>query len=251
MAKIISSTAGTRVAPMDSYKFLRGTTATFKTTFYSDAKPITVNVGTKPVITILQPSFLNKAGSGPNMVAQIEGELVPGQEYEYKFDWDVPPTIEPLNNFVVRYQAHIGPINNIFGDEFFEIVSELGQITIKTAGYATIDDVRRKKFNIDDYMPVTIKKDVQARNDMIQAHIDDATSKLREEMPLFKQRGYTENYRLFVVYYTIWSILLAARGEDGSSVSDRNINLWRGEWKQILNQEKRKGGIQGIPLGRG
>jgi len=251
MAKVISSTTGTRIEPLDTYKFIRGTTATFKVMFHSDGKPTTVSVGTKPTIVILKPSFLNKSGAGPAIVATIEGELVAGQEYEYKFDWEIPPSIEPLNNFVVRYQATIGAITNIFGDEFFEIVSELGMISIKTAGYATISDVRSKKFNIDDYMPVAIKKDLDARNSIIQSHIDDATSKLREEMPLFKQRGNTENYRLFVIYYTVWSLLLASRGEDVSSVSDSNLQYWRTEWKQILNQEKRKGGIQGIPLGRG
>lgn len=251
MAKIVSSVAGTRTEPMDSYKFLRGTTGTFKVIFYNNGVPTTVNSSTKPIARILQPSFLNNGGAGPKIVATIEGELVTGQEFEYKFEWAIPATIEPLNNYIIRYEAQIGPVNNIFGDEFFEVVSELGQISIRTSGYATVDDIRRKKFNIDDYLPVTMKKDVQARNDMIQAHIDDATSKLREELPLFKQRGHSENYRLFVIYYTIWSLLLAARGEDGSSISDRNLSFWQREWQRILAQEKREGVMQGIPLGRG
>lgn len=251
MAKIVSSIAGTRTEPLDSYKFLRGTTATFKVTFYNNGVPTKVNTATSPKAVVFAPAFLNGAGPAPVAIAQIEGSLVTGQEYEYKFDWDVPSGLEPLNNYIVRYEATIGTITNIFGDEYFEVVSELGQVSIKTAGYATIDDIRRKKFNIDDYLPVSMKKDVQARNDMIQAHIDDATSRLREELPLFKQRGHSENYRLFVVYYTIWSILLAARGEDGSSVSDRNISFWQREWQKILDQEKREGVFQGIPLGRG
>lgn len=251
MSKVVSSTAGTRTEPMDSYKFLRGTTATFKVTFYNDGVPTKVNTGTAPKITILRPSFLNNSGSGPGIVDQIEGSLVTGQEYEYQFNWDVPATIEPLNNYVVRYEAEIGVVNNIFGDEYFEVVSELGEISIKTTGYATVTDIRKKKFNIDDYLPVSLKKDVTARNDLIQSFIDDATMKLREELPLFKQRGHSENYRLFCIYYTIWSILLAARGEDGSSVSDRNLAFWQREWMRILAQEKREGVMQGIPLGRG
>jgi hypothetical protein len=230
---------------------LRGVTATFKVTFHNNGVPTKVDTGTKPVARILKPSFLNNSGSGPAIVATIEGELVTGQEFEYKFDWDIPVNIEPLNNFVVRYEAQIGSINNIFGDEFFEVVPLLGEISIRTSGYATIDDVRRKKFNIDDYLPVSMKKDLQARNDMIQAHIDDATTKLREELSLFKARGHSENYRLFVVYYTVWSILLAARGEDGSSISDRNLSFWQREWQRILSQEKREGVMQGVPLGRG
>jgi hypothetical protein len=56
---------------------------------------------------------------------------------------------------------------------------------------------------------------------------------------------------LFCVYYTVWTILLASRGEDGSSVSSENINFWRSEWERILAQEKREGVFQGIPVGRG
>ena len=251
MAKIISSTAGTRTEPMDSYKFLRGTTATFKVTFYNDGVPTKVNVATSPTATILKPSFLNAAGSGPALVTTLTGTLVAGQEYEYKFDWDSPLFIEPLNNYVIRYQAQIGAVNNVFGDEFFELVSELGEISIRTSGYCTIDDVRRTKFNIDDYLPVSMKKDVQSRNDMIQAHIDTASTRLREELSLFKQRGHSENYKLFAIYYTIWSLMLASRGEDGNSISDRNLNFWQKEWQRILAQEKREGVMQGIPLGRG
>jgi len=251
MSKIISSVAGTRTEPMDSYKFLRGTTATFKVTFYNDGVPTKVNFATSPTATILQPSFLNKSGAGPGVVTTLTGTLVPGQEFEYMFEWDVPPSIEPVNNYVIRYQAMIGAITNIFGDEYFELVSELGQISIRTSGFATVDDIRRKKFNIDDYLPVTMKKDTQSRNDMIQAHIDEATSRLREELPLFKQRGHSENYRLFVVYYTIWSLMLASRGEDGNAISDKNLSYWQREWQRILAQEKREGVMQGIPLGRG
>lgn len=251
MSKIISSIAGTRTEPMDSYKFLRGTTATFKVTFYNDGVPTKVNAATVPSAAILQPSFLNKAGSGPAPIVTLYGTLVPGQEYEYMFEWDVPSSIEPINNYIIRYQAQIGPVSNIFGDEYFELVSELGQISIRTSGYATIDDVRRKKFNIDDYLPVTMKKDTQARNDMIQAHIDEASTRLREELSLFKQRGHSENYKLFVVYYTVWSLMLASRGEDGNSISDKNLSYWQREWQRILAQEKREGVMQGIPLGRG
>ena len=251
MAKTISTVSGTRTDPLDSYRFLRGTTATFKTTFYNDGRPTKVNTNTNPVAHIFAPSFLNRAGSGPALVTTIQGELVAGQEYEYKFDWDIPGNIEPINNYVIRYEAQIGPVSNVFGDEFFEVQSELGQISLKSPGYATIDDIRQKKFNIDDYLPVAVKKDLESRNYIIQSHIDDATSKLREEMSLFKQRGNTENYRLFTIYYTVWSIMLAARGEDGSSVSDRNLSFWQREWQRILAQEKREGVFQGIPMGRG
>lgn len=251
MAKVISSTDGTRTEPLDSYKFLRGTTATFKATFYNDGVPTKVNTSTVPVARILRPAFLNNSGAGPEIIATINGTLVSGQEFEYMFEWDIPATIEPINNYIIRYDAQIGAFNNTFGDEFFEIVPELGQVSIKNAGYCTVSDVRKKKFNIDDYLPKIYAKDLNARNDLIQSFIDDATVKLREELALFKQRGHSENYRLFCIYYTVWSILLASRGEDGSAVSDRNLNFWQREWQRILAQEKRESSMQGIPLGRG
>lgn len=251
MSRVISSTSGTRTEPIDSYKFLRGTTVTFKATFMNEGTPTKVNSSTQPTARITSPVFTNPGGPAPLLIAAIPGVLTVGQEFEYSFEWDVPAGLLPLDGYVVQYEATIGAFSNVFGDEYFSVVSELGQIQMKHSGYATVDDIRRKKFNIDDYLPVTIKKDTNARNDLIQSHIDDATSKLREELPLFKQRGNSENFRLFVIYYTIWSLLLASRGEDGSSVSDRNIYFWQNEWQRILAQEKREGVMQGIPMGRG
>ena len=100
-------------------------------------------------------------------------------------------------------------------------------------------------------MPEIFRKDLVSRNQVLLNHIRDAGVRLREELNLHQKRGMSDNYRLFVVYYTVWSILLAARGEDGSSVSSDNLNFWRGEWERILAQEKREGVFQGIPMGRG
>jgi len=137
-----------------------------------------------------------------------------------------------------------------FGDEFFCVTSAPGQINIKIPNYATVDDVRMLKFNIDDYLPKAYVTDIAKRNNIIEYHLRLGTTKIREELALFRARGNTENFRLFSVYYAIWSILLAARGEDGSSISDSNLSTWAAEWQRILAQEKRRGGAQAIPCGR-
>lgn len=252
MAKVISSVAGTRSEPMDSYSFIRGSVATFKMIFTVDGMPVKMDSGTKPTVQIFKPAFLNTNDAPlPQLVATIEGELVAGQEFEYKFEWDVPANQIPLDEYIVNYSGVVGAVNYEFGDEFFAISAHAGQIGLKMPAYATVDDVRLKKNNIDDYVPQALRKDLLARNDYIERHIRDASTKLREELALFKQRGNSENYRLFAIYYTIYSVLMASRGEDGSSVSDQNIVFWRTEWQRILRQEKREGGMQGVPLGRG
>lgn len=251
MAGVTSPTAGTRVEPIDSYKFIRGTTATFKTTFLSDGKPTTVDVGTFPIARVLEPMFLNKSGSTtPIILATLQGSLVSGQQYEYEFVWEIPANFTQLDEYVVSYSGTVGGVTFNFGDEYFTVLSGPGQIGLKTTGYATISDIRMMKFNIDSYLPNSISNDLNARNAIIEFHLNNATTKLREELNLHRARGNTENYRLFCIYYTVWSILLASRGEDGSSVSDQNIQFWRSEWNRVLDHEKRRSAFQGISFGR-
>jgi hypothetical protein len=252
MARVISSVAGTRTEPKDGYIFVRGTTATFKIIFTSDGRPTTVDTATVPIAHIFNPVFLNQGGSPvPEVVVTMEGSLTPGQEFEYSFTWDIPLNQTPTPEYMVSYQAEVGGQMMNFGDEYVEVAAENGMINLRYPSYATVDDVRKKKFNIDDYLPDMFKKDLDTRNNLIAEHLTDAASRLREELSLFKARGMSENYRLFCIYYTVWSILLASRGEDGSSVSSENLNFWRAEWERILAQEKREGVMQGIPMGRG
>lgn len=249
---VISPVAGTRIEPKDGYIFIRGTTATFKIIFTNNGVPIKVDTGTNPVAEILEPNFLAEgANPVPNILASLTGDLVTGQEFEYQFTWNIPINQTPIDNYIVSYQAQLGGQIFNFGDEFFTITAAAGQIGTKEPTYATVDDVRRKKFNIDEYLPVVYRKDLTSRNQLIEDHLRDATIRLREELNLNKARGNSANYRLFVIYYTIWSILLAARGEDGSAIADQNIIFWRSEWERILAQEKREGVFQGIPVGRG
>lgn len=252
MSVVISSIAGTRTEPIDGYRFIRGTTVSFKATFTQNGEPTTVDTLTQPVAQVLEPMFLNKSGSAtPVVLATLLGTLVAGQEFEYEFVWNVPADMVPLDEYVVAYSGTVGSATYQFGDEYFTILLGAGQVGLRTSSYATTSDIRMQKFNIDDYLPETTRKDLNARNNILEFHLKNATTKLREELNLHRARANTENYRLFCIYYTIWSILLAARGEDGSSVSDQNISFWRGEWARILDQEKRRSVAQGVPLGRG
>ena len=253
MAAVLSPVAGTRVEPIDSYQFIRGTTATFKITFMNGDVPTKVDTSTIPKAYILEPMFLNKSGSPvPIILATLDGSLVPGQEFEYQFTWDIPANMTPLDEYVVMYDATIGSTFQNYGDEYFTITSGPAQVKIKTPAYATVSDVRMMKFNIDDYLPPSTRQSVTARDNIIEYHLRVATTKLREELALFQQRINSENYKLFCVYHAIYTILLSSRGEDGSSVSDQNLQFWKSEWGKVLDQEKRQGAnLQGVPLGRG
>lgn len=255
MAGVISPVTGTRVEPIDGYIFVRGTTNTFKMIFTNNGIPVTMDSGSQPVAKILNPKHLSGGNTPvPEVLATITGDLTVGQQFEYSFSWDVPADLSPSDEYVVSYEGLFGLVNHNFGDEFFTVSHGAGQIGIKIPAYATASDVRAKKFNIDDYLPKALDNNSQSltsRNDLIEKHLRDATTKLREELNLSKSRGNSENYRLFCVYYTVWSILLASRGEDGSSVSSENLSTWKSEWLNILAQEKRESVLQGVPIGRG
>jgi hypothetical protein len=249
---VISPIAGTRIEPPDGYVFMRGTTATFKVIFTMSDNPTTVDANTFPVAQIFAPQFLGPSEIfNPVILATINGNLVPGQQFEYQFVWDIPNTVVPLDDYIISYYATVNGLYNNYGDEYFTINGTSGPVGIRRTGFCTVNDIRQKKFNIDDYLPKALAADVRGRDSLIYAHIVDASNRLREELNLAKMRQVTENFRLFTIYYTIWSILLAARGEDGSSVSDSNIQYWRTEWSNILAQEKRESVLQGIPMGRG
>jgi hypothetical protein len=249
MARVISSVAGTRTEPTDGYSFVKGTDATFKIQFMNDGVPVAVDNGTAKAL-ILSP-FDDINNVSPKVLATLDGELVPGQEFEYRFIWSIPNTQTPIDNYIISYSASLNGQEINFGSEYFEVKAFAGSVAIKTPAYATVDDVRKHKFNIDSFLPEDFKKDLQTRNQLIEEHLQNATTRLREELNLHKARGMSENYRMFAIYYTIWSILLSARGEDGSSVSQANLQDWRAEWERILAQEKREGVFQGLPIGRG
>ena len=252
MSRVISSVAGTRTEPKDSYVFIRGGAAKFKIIFMTDGRPTQVDLATIPKMRILQPAFLNQGNTPvPVTVIEVDGTLVPGQDFEYEFTWNIPADQVPLDNYIASYYGVLGGNFFNFGDEFITVSSSAGMIGTMSPMYATVDDVRKKKFNIDTYLPEIYRKDLDSRNQLISEHLRDASERLREELNLNQVRGNTANNRLFCVYYTIWTILLASRGEDGSAVSDQNLMFWRHEYERILAVEKRRGSVQSLPFGRG
>ena len=108
MGQIISPVAGTRVEPVDSYFFVRGTTATFKITFVNEGLPVTLDSGSLPVAQVLEPLFLGTGNVTPNVLATLTGSLVPGQQFEYQFVWDIPRTIVPVDGYIISYQGRFG-----------------------------------------------------------------------------------------------------------------------------------------------
>ena len=205
-----------------------------------------------PPFVILQPKFLNDSSSPvPVVLASLIGSLVAGQQFEYQFVWNAPVSLVPIEDYIITYEGVLGGQTISFGDEYFAIGAAAGQVGVRAPGYATVSDVRKKKFNIDDYLPPSTRNDLTARNNIIEDHLRDAAFRLREELNLFKSRSNSENYRLFCIYYSIYTILLSAKGEDGSSIADQNIIFWRTEADRILAQEKRESVLQGVPLGRG
>jgi hypothetical protein len=251
MSAVVSPNAGTRIEPLDNYTFVRGTTATFKMTFTNEGMPTTIDANTSPVARIYQPNFINQNTTPlPLIVATLVGQLVPGQNFEYQFVWEIPNTTFASDQYIVSYEGIIGGNLRTFGDEFFTITPMAGSLGLRIPLYATVDDVRALKFNIDSFLPEAADTVVK-RNMLIEKHLRVGTQRLREELALFKQRSNSENYRLFCTYYAIWSIMLASRGEDGSSISSQNLAEWKAEWMRILDQEKRESLGQGISFGRG
>jgi hypothetical protein len=247
---VISPVTGTRITPIDGYQFIRGSTATFHITFTSDGRPVNVDTATSPTLQILQPTFLT-GGSAPTVVTLISGALTAGQNFEYEFTWDVPINSVPLDNYVAVYSGIVGGTSYIFQDEYFTITAQSGQVGAAVPSYATLNDLRMMRWNIDDYAPDALRSDLTARNQLFQYHLTNATNKLREELNLHRSRLNTENYKLFTIYYAVYTILLASRGENGSSVSDQNLTFWRSEANKILEQEKRRSLFQGLPISRG
>jgi len=247
----IDSRTGTRTEPKDSYRFLRGTTATFKRTATSGNNPIDVDAGTVMIAQILQPSFLNTAAPTQGIIANLMGIKVAGTVGEYQFNWVVPTNLPPDDLYVIQYKGFLSGVEYVFGDEFFTISVTPETIGTLENGYCTVQDVRLMKNNIDSYFPQSIASDIGKRNEIIQFHIRNATDKLREELNLAQARGFSANYRLFTIYHTIWSLLNNAYGEDGSAVSIERLDHYEKLWQKILDKEIRKGIGQGIPYGRG
>lgn len=247
----IDSRQGTRTTPKDGYKFLRGATGNFRITATSGNKPIGPDAGTVPIANILQPAFLNTQTPVQGIIANIMGSPVQGTQFEYEFNWVIPTNLPPDDLYVIQYKYFLGGVEYVVGDEFFTISVTPETLSTYDYGYCTVQDVRLMKTNIDSYFPAVLASNLDKRNEAILFHIKTGTDYLREQLNLAQARGFSANYKLFAIYYAIWSIMNNSYGEDGSAVSIERLDHYQKIWQGILDQEKRKGIGMGIPYGRG
>jgi hypothetical protein len=242
-SRTAASSTGTRIEPKDSYIFVRNSTAIFKATFHDTDKPTQVDVGTKPIAIIRR--------NGMQMFDPVEGELVPGQLYEYMFQWSVPNTIDGFGVYQVEYRGQLGGIQYVWGAEFFQVSQAPQNIKLKEPAYATVDQLRLDKFNIDSYLPKSLAQDKQARDEILHHFLVTASKDLNGQLNLRDfHSSYNDNFNLYTRQYAIWLILRQALGEDGSAVSDRSLSVWETSWKKTLKQIKMHSQLSNIPVGR-
>jgi hypothetical protein len=238
------SNNGTRIEPKDSYSFVLGSVATFKAIFNDNDKPILVRAGTQPYITIKQ--------NGQIITDNIYGNLVTGQAFEYEFQWEVPNNIDPSSVFYVEYYGYLNTVLYNFGNEYFRISPSPSNIKLKEPAYATVDQVRKDKFNIDTYLPIDVRNDQIAKDALIHHHLVTASDYLNGQLNLRDFHSvYNKNFNLFTRYYAIWSIMSQAMGEDGNAVSEKSLSAQESKWKAVLKQIKMHSQLSSIPYGRG
>jgi hypothetical protein len=241
--RIPPSANGTRIVPKDAYIFVAGSTAIFQATFTDTDKPIQVDTGTSPMAGIYQNGML---------IETVTGALVSGQSYEYQFSWSVPSDISTIGaTYSIAYTGFLGGAEYNWGSEYFRLQSGPANVKLKVQAYATVDEIRLDKFNIDSYLPETMSKDKAARDHLIQQQLVSASKWLNGQLNLRDfHSSYNDNFNKFVREYSIWSILGQSLGEEGSAVSDRSLRHWEDRWKATLKQIKMHSQLSNIPAGR-
>ena len=239
----VPSANGSRIEPKDRYIFTMNSPAVFKATFYDTDKPVQVDAGTKPVAIIRR--------NGYQFVDPIEGELFPGQIYEYYFQWTLPTNTDIFSTWFIEYRGVLGGIEYVWGGEFFQISPSPQNIKLKEQAYATVDELRLDKFNIDSYLPQSLAQDKLARDEVLRHYLVTATKELNGQLNLRDFHStYNDNFNLYTRQYAIWMILGQAQGEEGSAVSDRSLKHWENRWKHTLKQIKMHSQLSNIPAGR-
>ena len=187
---------------------------------------------------------------------------------QYRTTWVIPthapqaaggfPLI-PTNEYIIGYKANFFGLLDAepdqlkqFDSELFTIQEMSGPVFGRFPSYATINDLRKTFFNIDEYLPEALdKSDVEGRNAILQWHLELATDKLHEEMNLSQVRSSSADRKEYVAARSIYTIFLASRGQKGASIAKDMIQEWKERAEYVLAQIKREGIAQGIPLGRG
>lgn len=239
----VPSSNGSRIEPKDRYIFIINSTAIFKATFHDTDKPVQVDAGYKPSAIIRR--------NGQQFADAIEGELVPGQLYEYQFTWEVPTNADIFSTWFIEYRGVLGGVEYVWGGEFFQVSPSPQNIKLKEPAYATVDQIRLDKFNIDSYLPKHLAQDKIARDEILHHYLVTATRELNGQLSLRDfHSSYNDNFNLYTRQYAIWCILGQAQGEEGSAVSDRSLKHWEDRWKHTLKQIKMHSQLSNIPAGR-
>lgn len=239
----VPSANGSRIEPKDTYKFIINSLAVFKATFLDTDKAVQVDSGTYATAIIRR--------NGYQTADPVVGELVPGQLYEYQFLWTVPTNADIFSNYFVEYHGIVGGIEYVWGGEFFQLSPSPQNIKLKEPAYATVDQLRLDKFNIDSYLPQVYAQDKPARDEILHHYLITATKELNGKLNLRDFHSvYNDNFNLYTRQYAIWTILGQAQGEEGSAVSDRALKHWEDRWKATLKQIKMHSQLSNIPAGR-
>lgn len=239
----LNSSIGSRTIPKDRYKFTAGSTAIFQATFTDTDKPIRVDTGTHARAVIYQNDVV---------LTEITGELTVGQNYEYQFDWNIPQDISLNRIYSIEYRGILSGIEYVWGREYFSVNNSPQNIKLKQPAYATVDEVRKLKQNIDAYLSPVIKDDKAARDSIIHEFLVDSSKELNGQLNLRDfHTVYNDNFNLYTKYHAIWSIIGSQMGENSATVSDRSLGFWEKKWKHTLKQIKMHSQLSAIPAGRG
>jgi hypothetical protein len=182
----------------------------------------------------------------------------------YRATWNVPNsvgsfTLYPNEDYFIVYKANFfNMAANVmdslieFESEFFAITAAQGPIAGRFPSYARPEDVRMMLFNIDGYLPESVaKNDLEARNKIISYHLETASDKLREELNLHQIRASSMDRKEYVAARAIYTLLMASKSQNGSAISTQFLQEWKDRFDDIMDQLKREGSTQGIPMGRG
>jgi hypothetical protein len=253
-----------RTAPKDRLTGIRGGSITFE---------VTVIVGgrrqdpknNEVFMDLYAPPYITPTGTMVNIQQIPMARVGLGQ---YRATWVVPThapqvaggfALIPTDEYIVTYRANFFGLLDAEPDQLKQFDSELftiqemdGPVFGRFPAYATISDLRKTFFNIDEYLPEALDRaDVEGRNEILQWHLERATDKLHEEMNLAQIRASSSDRREYVAARAVYTIFLASRGQKGSAISEAMIKEWKERAEYVLAQIKREGIAQGIPLGRG
>lgn len=250
-----------RLDPKDALKGIIGGSITFEVEVIMGGRRQDPK-NNKVYADIFMPSYLSDLGKF-QLIETLEMTRV--GPARYRVTWNIPTetnagtTIRPGDDYVVSYKGNFMGLVDAVPDNYIEFDNENFQLDWIDApihgrfpAYATVDDLRMTLFEIDAYLPEAIEKsDLDGRNKVLQYHLEQASDKLREELNMHQLRSNSADRREYVCARSIYTLLMAAKGQNSSAVANEFLDKWKERAEYILAQLKREGISQGIPLGRG